>query len=141
MASFNTTDARPQLLIVDDEPEICFTLQYVLHDYGYSSRATTNGATALALLQQQQFDLLLLDPRLPGGIDGQNIIQLAAVHRPRMVIVLLTGALDLAIPYDRVDLRRFDALDKTALPAAIVTGVAHALAQRPTHLNELHLAR
>ena len=120
----------PRLLIVDDDPAICYTLQHILEYYGYAVHAAGDGVAALALLLSEQFDLVLIEPRLPGRIDGVNLMQLAAVHQPGAALVLLTGALDLALPYHRADIRRYAALDKNASPVVIASRVAISLAQR-----------
>ena len=140
MTRINMIDTTPQLLIVDHEPAISYTLQHILEHYGYAARAITDGAVALALLQHEPFDLVLIEPQLPGRIDGRILIQLAAVHQPDAVIVLLSGGLELALQHDRGDVRGHLALDKTASPAAIASRVVCALAQRAQRTNGLHLA-
>lgn len=125
-----TIDAPPRLLIVDEELAICYTLQYILEYYGYAVQATTDGAAARALLLQAVFDLLLIERRLPGRIDGRSLIQIARLHQPDLAIVLLTGTLDLALPCDQAEVRSYPAIDKNASPATIATCVARTLAPR-----------
>ena len=140
MICTDAINTAPRLLIVDEEPAICYTLQHILDYYGYAVRATTDGTAAWSLLLQEEFDLLLIERRLPGRIDGQSLIRLAAVQQPDAVTVLLTGALDVALPRERADVRGFAAIDKTASPSAIVTCVARALAPRAEQLPKLALA-
>lgn len=130
--------AVPRLLIVDEAPAICATLEHILQHYGYATRAATDGVAALLLLMREPFDLLLIEPRLPGRIDGRTLIQITAIQQPGTGIMLLTGALDLALPFDRIDLRRYPALDKTASPTAIATAVA--LAQAPLAERQIGLS-
>jgi DNA-binding NtrC family response regulator len=119
----------PRLLIVDESPSICATLEHILQYYGYDTCATTDGVSALVVLLREQFDMLLIEPRLPGRVDGRTLIQIAVDQQPNAAIMLLTGSLDLAQPDDRIGLRRYQSIDKTASPAAIATAVA--LAQAP----------
>jgi DNA-binding response OmpR family regulator len=139
MTLANMIGATPRLLIVDHEPAICYTLQHILEHYGYAARAISDGAVALALLRHEPFDLVLIEPQLPGRIDGRKLIQLAAVHQPKAVIMLLTEALELALPHDRVSARRHLALDKTASPATIANSVVFALEQRTQPTNRYRL--
>jgi DNA-binding NtrC family response regulator len=125
-----TIDAPARLLIVDEEPAVCYTLEHILCYYGYAVCSVTDGAVATARLLQEEFDLLLIERRLPGRIDGQSLIRMAAEHQPDLAIVLLTGTLDLALPCDRAEVRRYPAIDKTASAATIATCVARALAPR-----------
>lgn len=60
-----------QILIVDDEPNICRTIKMVLEGEGYRVQTADSGEAALETLQQEVIDLVLLDVNLPGqsGLD------------------------------------------------------------------------
>lgn len=65
-------DERPQLLIVDDEPDTCANLADIFEDFGYDVRVAYNGQAALELVKQRPFDLALLDLKMP-GMDGLEL--------------------------------------------------------------------
>ena len=59
---------QPRLLLVDDEPRLLSSLYELLRvQDSYQLVTATNGAEVLAALSRQQFDLLLLDCRMPGA--------------------------------------------------------------------------
>ncbi len=63
---------RPQLLIVDDEVDICENLSDILTDVGYAVDVAYDGITALDLVKQNGYDVALLDLRMP-GMDGLEL--------------------------------------------------------------------
>lgn len=62
------------ILIVDDHPAMRQTLQDILEDEGYAVTTASSGRTALALCQQQTFDVLLMDVRMP-DLNGVEVFR------------------------------------------------------------------
>jgi DNA-binding response OmpR family regulator len=58
-----------RVLAVDDDPTILAIEEKVLRGEGYEVVSARDGETALALIREQHFDLLLLDIMMP-GVDG-----------------------------------------------------------------------
>jgi len=58
-----------RILIVDDESTIRLTLGTLLKRVGYEVTSAENGHEAIALLEQQRFDLMLVDLKMP-EMDG-----------------------------------------------------------------------
>ncbi|WP_313390471.1 response regulator, partial [Acinetobacter sp.] len=61
------------ILIVEDEVKIAEYLAKGLNESGYSTTIAENGVRALSCLQQQSFDLVLLDVMLP-DLDGWQVL-------------------------------------------------------------------
>ena len=61
------------ILIVEDEVKIAEYLAKGLNESGYSTAIAENGVRALSCLQQQSFDLVLLDVMLP-DLDGWQVL-------------------------------------------------------------------
>lgn len=70
-------------LIVDDEAELAETLAELLQGKGWTTSVATRGEDAIALLREQDFDLLLADVRMP-GIDGPALYRWLVSHRPAL---------------------------------------------------------
>lgn len=64
------TPAR--ILIVDDEPSITEFVSYAMQKEGYQTEIDSDGEEALRKIEQQHFDLFILDIMLP-GIDGYEL--------------------------------------------------------------------
>jgi DNA-binding response OmpR family regulator len=65
--------AKPQILIVEDNPIIVEYLSALLTDEGYGVGSAWNGAIALELLASFQADLIILDMWLP-VMDGETFL-------------------------------------------------------------------
>jgi CheY-like chemotaxis protein len=63
---------HPKLLIVDDEVDTCENLSDILTDIGYAVDIAHDGLTALVLVEQNAYDVVLLDLRMP-GMDGLEL--------------------------------------------------------------------
>lgn len=61
-----------RILIVDDEPDTCANLFDILTDLGYQVDTAQDGFAALELVQQNTYDIALLDLRMP-GMDGLEL--------------------------------------------------------------------
>ena len=63
---------RPRVLIVDDEPNIVLSLQFLLSREGYDIDVARDGESALALAAATPPDVVVLDLMLP-GLDGYEV--------------------------------------------------------------------
>lgn len=61
-----------RILIVDDEPSITEFVSYAMQKEGYQTETASDGEEALHKIEQQHFDLFILDIMLP-GIDGYEL--------------------------------------------------------------------
>lgn len=64
--------ATARILIVDDEPSITEFVSYAMQKEGYETDVTSDGETALKMLEEKHYDLFVLDIMLP-GIDGYDL--------------------------------------------------------------------
>lgn len=78
------------LLIVDDEQEFMTTLCKRLQKRGLSCAGVYSGASALAKVASQAFDVVLLDMRLP-DMDGNQVLREMKRMRPDMPVIILSG--------------------------------------------------
>ena len=86
------TNTVPAVLIVDDEQETCDLLCEVLGDQGYVCQAVNSAEAALATLKDHDFDLALLDIRMP-GMSGLDLLEVMS-HSYRNTSVLMTTAVN-----------------------------------------------
>lgn len=68
-----------RILIVDDEPNIVMSLEYLMRSKGYDVRIGRNGSEAIDALENERFDLILLDITMP-EMDGYEICRLVKNH-------------------------------------------------------------
>jgi CheY-like chemotaxis protein len=81
-----------RILIVDDEASITELLSEMLLMLGHTAQCCTHPAEALALMEKEDFDLVLSDYRMP-GMNGQEFYAAVLDHCPHLArrIVFLTG--------------------------------------------------
>ncbi len=85
---------RKKLLIVDDEPNIVISLEFLLEQAGYQVRVAHDGLQAWEAIQAQPPDLVLLDVMLPqlSGFDVcQKIRETPALQDVRVVMLTAKG--------------------------------------------------
>lgn len=100
-----------RLLVVDDDPDICSLIVDGLSEEAYSICSCVSGEQALELVEQERFDLVLADIRMP-HITGVDLLQhIREVSRDTKVILMTAYAsIDTAIEAVRHD--AFDYLVK-----------------------------
>jgi DNA-binding response OmpR family regulator len=83
-----------QILIVDDEPNILLSLQFLMKKAGYEVRTATDGEQALAEIARAKPDLVLLDvmmPKLDGFTVCQRIRTTPEWHDVRIIMLTARG--------------------------------------------------
>jgi DNA-binding NtrC family response regulator len=81
---------RGKLLIVDDERIALKNLEHALKKEDYEVVATQSGANALALLEKQQFDVVLTDLRME-KVDGMQVLNKCRESWPDSEVIMITG--------------------------------------------------
>jgi DNA-binding NtrC family response regulator len=82
--------ADPQILVVDDDPDICRNLSDILTDLGYGVDYAIDGPAALELVRRRAYDVALLDLRMP-GMDGLTLYREIKKQRAGIVALLVTA--------------------------------------------------
>ncbi len=108
------------LLLVDDEENLCRILSRILRDEGYQVDITHNGIDALERINQRNYDCVVTDVRMP-QLDGLAFLREAKKRDSELIVVVMTaygnvqlaqevmraGAFDYVIkPFDNDDLVR-----------------------------------
>jgi CheY-like chemotaxis protein len=81
---------QPSILVVDDEPAICWALARLFSREGYAVCTVQSGAEALALLAGQGFSHVLLDAKLQ-DMDGLALARQARQLHPRAWVFLISA--------------------------------------------------
>src|SRR3954471_17042909 len=81
---------KSKVLVVDDERNVLLTYKMLLEQQGYETVASLTAKEAIALIEKQDFDLLLCDLSLEEKRTGFEVIKAARARRP-VPAVLLTG--------------------------------------------------
>ena len=79
-----------RILIVDDEPLACQTVQMLLQGVGYIVEAAKSGAEALKLFEPGKFDMIFTDYLMP-GMKGDQLAANIKRRSPEQPVVMLTA--------------------------------------------------
>ena len=104
-----TSQAR--ILIVDDEPDLRTLYELTLLREGYRVEAAADLAQARLLLEENRFDAVITDMRLPDGLGLELLREMVSQQRPeRCVVVTAHGSAENAV--DALKAGAFDYLTK-----------------------------
>ena len=78
------------VLVVDDEEDFVETIVKRLKDKGLDAAGVFRGQEALDMLKKREFDVCILDVRMP-GMDGIETLREMKKKHPSMEVVMLTG--------------------------------------------------
>jgi two-component system OmpR family response regulator len=84
------------VLVVDDEPQVVWVLQFSLEAEGYETFTATNGLEAMAQISEHHPSLMVLDvmmPRMDGWSVLEALLKLPEEERPRVVMVTALASL------------------------------------------------
>jgi DNA-binding response OmpR family regulator len=86
-------------LVVDDESGIRFFVEETLHRSGHDVVTAKSGEDALKILRDTPFDLVVLDLKLGGKVDGIKVLEAIRWRWPNTSVIILTahGSLDSAV--------------------------------------------
>ncbi len=84
---------KPKVLLIDDDPGICFGFTKYLSRTGYDVTDVSNLAEGKDALSVERFDVVLLDLNLPDG-SGLHWIEEVRSRQPDIALVVITGEAD-----------------------------------------------
>jgi len=84
------------ILVVDDEDTLRLGMKARLETQGFSVDTAANGEEAMAKVQQQKFDLVLLDINMP-YMNGIQVLEFLTAEHPGTDVIMLTGFSDFSL--------------------------------------------
>lgn len=79
-----------RILIVDDEISIVESLSLILRHADYSVDYCYDGLSALKMYQEDNYDLILLDIKMP-KMDGMEVLENIMQHNPDQLVIMISG--------------------------------------------------
>lgn len=81
---------KPKILIVDDEPDICRALEFLLKREEYNVSSVHSGEDAIDKLNKESFDIVLTDLKM-GKVDGMTVLEKAKEISPDTTVIMMTA--------------------------------------------------
>lgn len=100
------------ILIVDDEPSVCFLLKEELSEQKkFEVHTAEDGVAAINALQQRPFDVVLLDVKMP-RVDGMEVLKFITEHHPSTHVIMLSNYADVKTAIEATKLGAYDFVGK-----------------------------
>ena len=115
------------ILIIDDEPSVCASLQGILEDEGYTVYTAQSGEAGLDMLEHKDAHLVLLDILMPGGMDGIETLQRIATEYPDVGVIMITGHGTFDYALKAGELGALDFIDKPPSLEKVLARIEQAL--------------
>jgi CheY-like chemotaxis protein len=128
MAESNLSGRRPRVLVVDDDDNVRDVLEDFLAVLGYASLAAATGVEALAVLQRQSPDAVLLDIAMPGALGGADTLRGIKRSWPELPVVMVTANIEEAVAQATLREGAFDYVMKPVEIARLREVLAAAMA-------------
>jgi len=109
------------VLVVDDDPDICWALEHVLGGLGAQCIRALDGQTALQAARLNHLTLALLDAKLP-DIDGLELARNIRIADPGILVLLVSG---------------YFYKDDPAIQAALEQRLIHGFIEKPFSHTEV----
>jgi DNA-binding NtrC family response regulator len=120
------TRTRGKILIVDDELVVRDSLAKWFASEGYTARSAGGAREALDLIQQMEFDIALIDIKMP-GMDGMELQSRLREADPDLTVVIMTGYASVETAVQALKRGAYDYITKPVDPDELSHLVAKAL--------------
>jgi DNA-binding response OmpR family regulator len=122
------TNGIANVLVVDDEGAIRYSVGKTLQRAGYTVSEAASGEEALDMLEKQGgYDVVLTDIRMPPGIDGVELVRRIKELNSDTIVILMTGYPSLSTAVEALRLGAHDYLIKPSSSQDIRQSVAKGI--------------
>ncbi|NTV52044.1 MAG: sigma-54-dependent Fis family transcriptional regulator [Candidatus Firestonebacteria bacterium] len=127
--------ATKKILVVDDEPEICWIVKKVLVEAGFEVDLAFDGERGLDMVERGEPNLVLLDLRLP-GIDGLETLKRIKAQHTQLPVVILSAFDNVGAAVRAMKLGAYDYISKPLNVDEMLITLKNAL-QTTALINEV----
>jgi PAS domain S-box-containing protein len=127
------------VLVVEDNPEVLAVCVSMLEQLGYEVYAVSGALAALDVIENRNFDLVVSDVVMPGGMDGAALANVIRARKPELPVLLATGFSPSASHADFPVLRK--PFDLSELSRTVARLIAEAKQPPDSNLVRLSEAR
>jgi DNA-binding NtrC family response regulator len=133
--------AGEKILIVDDEDSMLQFLSILLAKEGYEVTVARSGKDALAKAEEENFDIVVTDIKMPGEIDGLGVLAGVKKIDPSVPVVIRTAFASQKTAIEALNRGAFQYLEKSAKNDEVRLVIKNALAMRRVQSENVLLKR
>ena len=117
-----------KILVIDDEPMVCKSCEKIFED-NYDVTITMSGREGLDRLLQEDFDLVIVDLKMP-DMDGMELVKIIKQKRPNTEVVIMTGYSTVETAVEGMKLGAAEFISKPFTPDEMLTAVEEVLKEK-----------
>ena len=121
--------SKGKILVIDDEDIVRLSCSRTLTPEGYDLRMAKNGEEGLKMLEEDSFDLVLTDLKMP-NMDGIEVLANIKKRWPSIDVVIVTGYQTVETAVKAIKLGAFDYIEKPFTPDALIAIVSNVFKAR-----------
>ena len=130
-----------RVLVVDDEQPFLETLVKRLGKRNLDATGVLSGEEALEVMKKKLFDVVILDIKMPGGMDGIECLREMKGIQPLAEVILLTGHASVETSIEGMKLGAFDYLLKPIKLQDLLPKLAEAFEKKDSHDQKIRKAK
>ncbi len=120
------------ILVVDDEEDFVETLVSRLKKRDVDAIGVRSGEEALENIKSREFDVVIMDIKMPGGMDGIEAMRSIKKEHPQTEIILLTGHASVETGIEGIKFGAFDYVLKPVKLEELLKKISSALEKKNT---------
>ena len=121
--------ANKDILIVDDDALVCESLKEMLTLEGFSADGVLDGQSALAKIQDDNYQVILSDIQM-SGLNGIELLKELKGRSPETTVIFITGHGHIAGAVEAIKLGAYDYITKPIDDIRLKITIKHALEQK-----------
>ena len=129
------------ILVVDDETDFLETLVKRLQKRNIDTVGVTSGEKAIETMVKKRFDVVILDIKMPGGMDGIETLREIKRQHPLTEVILLTGHGSVETSIEGMKMGAFDYLLKPIKLEDLLIKLGEAFEKKDAHEQKIRKAR
>ena len=130
-----------KVLVVDDEKDFLEATVKRLGKRDIDATGVLSGEEALKIMREKLFDVVILDIKMPGGMDGIEALREMKKIRPLTEVILLTGHASVETSIEGMKIGAFDYLLKPVKLEDLMQKLAQAFDKKDTHDQKIKRAK
>ncbi|MBW1709035.1 MAG: response regulator [Deltaproteobacteria bacterium] len=130
-----------RILVVDDEIDFLETIINRLRKRKFEAIGVTSGEEAIEFIKEHRFDVIVLDIKMPGGMDGIEVLRETKKIQPLAEVILLTGHAAVETSIEGLKLGAFDYLLKPIKFEELLKKMTEAYEKKAEHDRKIRDAK
>ena len=123
-----STTVKARILVVDDEDDLRMLLDHVVSSAGYQVTTAMDGEEAISKIQNNTFDVALLDIQMPNA-NGIEVLKYLHKNSPKTKAIMLTGYADLKYAIEAREYGAKDFINKPYKLEDVIKTIEYVLAE------------